>query len=184
MVSLKKIEKAKNLAKILTDKKNFSLIKFTNIPHQKLETLRKKLKEKQAGLKVIKNAFFEKAVESLTSLNENFSQIKEKFFPLKENSALLTFDGDWNEALSSFYKFAQEEKTLFFKFGFLDGVLYSDKELIKISQLPSKSQLLAKIVGALKSPSFRLYYAFKFPAFRLVTVISELSKKKGGEKNG
>jgi ribosomal protein L10 len=89
-----------------------------------------------------------------------------------------------SEALSSFYKFAQEEKTLFFKFGFLDGVLYSDKELIKISQLPSKSQLLAKIVGALKSPSFRLYYAFKFPAFRLVTVINEFSKKKGGEKNG
>jgi ribosomal protein L10 len=94
MVSLKKIEKAKNLAKILTDKKNFSLIKFTNISHQKLETLRKQLKEKQAGLTVIKNAFFEKAVESLTSLNENFSQIKEKFFPLKENSALLTFDGE------------------------------------------------------------------------------------------
>jgi len=184
MASPKKIEKAKNLAKILTDKKNFSLIKFTNIPHQKLETLRKQLKEKQAKLTVIKNTLFEKAVENLTHLNDKFKQIKEKFFPLKENSALLTFDGDWTEALSSFYKFAKEEKTLSFKFGFLDGVVYSKEELIKISQLPSKSQLLAKIIAALKSPSFRLSYALKFPPFRLVTVISELSKKKGGEKNG
>jgi len=184
MANPKKIERAKNLAKIITDKKNFSLVKFTHISHQKLEQLRKKLKEKQAKFTVIKNSLFEKAVESLISLNDKFFKIKEKFFPLRENSALLTFDGDWSEALSSFYKFAKEEKTLFFKFGFLDGVLYSDDQLIKISQLPSKTHLLAKIAGALKSPSFRLSYALKFSAFRLITVINKISKKKGGEKNG
>jgi len=183
MVNQKKIEKSQKLAKIISERKNFLIIKFTNISHQKLENLRKKLKEKQASLTVIKNTLFEKAIESLTNSKEKFNQIKEKFFPLKENSALLTFNGDWIDAISSFYKFAKEEGSLFFKFGFLDDVIYEENQLIKISNLPSRNQILAKIIGSLKSPPSRLVYGFKFLPFRLVNVISEVSKKKGGEKN-
>jgi len=184
MANQKKIEKSQKLAKIISEKKNFLLVKFTNISHQKLEGLRKKLKEKQAKLMVIKNSIFEKAIETLVSSREKFNQIKEKFFPLKENSAILTFDSDWSDAISSFYKFVKEEGTLFFKFGFLDDVIYEENQLIKISQLPSRNQLLAKIISSLKSPSSRLVYSLKFSTFRLVNIISEISKKKGGEKNG
>jgi len=184
MPNQKKIEKAQTLAKLLSSKKNFLIIKFTNISHQRLEQLRKNLKEKQAKLTVIKNTLFEKALESLVNINQKFKEIKEKFFPLRENSALLIFEGDWSEALSSFYKFAKNEGTLFFKFAFLDDVVYSENDLIKLSQLPSKNELLAKIIGGLKSPSSRLVYALKFSFFRLSNVISQIGKKKGGEKNG
>jgi len=184
MPSLKKIEKTQQLAKLLTDKKNFVVVKFGSTSHKRMEVLRKILKSKMAKLLVIKNTLFEKTLENLINLNQSLKSVKEKFIPLKQNSAVLTFDGDWIEGLSAFYQFAKEEKTLSFKFGFLDNLAYDQASLVWLATLPSKQELLGKIIGSLKSSSARLVYAIKFSQIKLAYVISQIGKKKGGEENG
>jgi large subunit ribosomal protein L10 len=184
MPNQKKLEKKEELQKLITDKKNFVLVKFESTPHKRLEDLRKILRKKTARFTVIKNTLFEKALEALIEVNQSLKSIKEKFLPLKQKSALITFDGDWVEGLSAFYQFAKEEKSLSFKFGFLDDVVYEPASLLRLSTLPSKQELLAKIIGSLKSPSSRLVYSLKFSPLRLVTLISRIGKKKGGEQNG
>jgi len=184
MPNQKKLKKKEELQKLVTDKKNFVLIKFERTSHKQLEELRKILRKKNTNLTVIKNTIFEKALKELINVNQSLKSIKEKFLPLKENSALLTFGDDWVEGLSSFYKFAKDEKSLSFKFGFLDEIVYDSLNLLRLSTLPSKQELLAKIIGSLRSPSFRLVYNLKFSSMRLVTLISQIAKKKGGEQNG
>lgn len=184
MPNKKKLEKAEQLTKILSEKNNFVVVKFEATSHQKLEQLRKTLRKKMAYFTVVKNTIFEKALESLIKVNTALKSVKEKFFPIKQSSALLTFDKDWLEGLSAFYQFAKEERSLSFKFGFLDGVAYESQNLLRLATLPSKPELLGKIVGSLKSPSSRLVYAIKFSQMRLVNIISQLGKKKGGEQNG
>ena len=184
MPNLKKIQKAEQLKKILSEKKNFVVVKFEATSHQKLEQLRKILRKKMARFTVIKNSIFEKSLESLINLDQSLKSIKEKFFPLKQNSALLTFEGDWIDGLSTFYQFAKEEKSLSFKFGFLDSVAYESQSLLRLATLPSKQELLGRIIGSLKSPSSRLVYSLKFTEIKLITLISQIGKRKGGEQNG
>jgi len=182
MPSQKKLKKKEELQKLISDKKNFVLVKFERTSHKRLEELRRSLRKKAANFTVIKNTIFQKALEELININQSLKSIKDKFLPLKQNSALLTFDGDWIEGLSSFYKFTKDEKSLSFKFGFLDGVVYESTTLLRLSTLPSKQELLAKIIGGLRSPSSRLVYSLKFSSMRLVTLISQIVKKKGGEQ--
>jgi len=184
MPNLKKIQKAEQLKKILSEKKNFVVVKFEGTSHKKFEELRKSLKKKIASLTVIKNTIFEKALEALTKTNQSLKSIKEKFFPLKQNSALLTFEGDWIDGLSTFYQFAKEEKTLSFKFGFLDNIAYESQSLLRLATLPSRQELLGRIVASLRSPASRLVYSLKFVEIRLISLISQIGKRKGGEQNG
>jgi len=184
MPNQKKLEKKEQLQKLIADKKNFVLVKFEGTPHKRLEELRKSLRKKTARFTVIKNTLFQKALEALIDANQSLKSIKEKFLPLKQNSALITFDGDWVEGLSAFYQFAKEEKSLSFKFGFLDNVAYESQSLLRLATLPSRQELLGRIVASLRSPASRLVYSLKFVEIRLISLISHIGKRKGGEQNG
>jgi len=183
MANQKKVEKVKKITELLSNKKNFVLIGFEKVPHKTLEEIRKKLAQKLAKLTVIKNTLFEKAFDQLININVDLKLIKEKFFPLKRTSALLTFDNEWFDGLSVFYQLVKGEKTFSFKFGWLGNQAYDDRQLLKIATLPSIETLLAKLILTFKSPAWRLIFAAKFSQMKLVNVINQITKKKGGELN-
>lgn len=170
MVNQQKILKVEKTSKLLQKTKNFVLIKFDSTPHQALENLRRQLKKNQAKLSVVKNTLFEKAVNKLSSSNK-FLLVIQKFFPLKETSALITFTGEWHQAISAFYKFAQEQKTLSFKFALIDNQPYEKPELERIAQLPAKGKLIAKAIGSIKSPLIRLNYGLRYNMMKLVYIL-------------
>lgn len=177
MPSPKKISIVENLFKLIAESQNFALVKFEKTKHQSLEKLRKDLKKNQASLKVVKNTLLEKAFNKLEQTNKIFTDLKKKFSPFRENSAVLILKGDWTKGLSSFRKFMEQDKTLSFKFALLDGQQYGDKEVEKIAQLPSKNELIGKIIGSLKSPTTRLVYSLKFNLNKFVYILNQKSKQ-------
>lgn len=178
MVAQKKINQVKSISEILNQKPNFLLIKFEKTTHQALESLRKELKKANTNLKVIKNTLFEKAVNFNAQKNKLLNNLKKNFFPLKETSALVTFDKDWSEGLRSLFNFIKKDKTINFKFGILDNSIYQSNQLEQIAQLPGRNELMAKIIGSLKSPTQRIVYALKYNTNKLVYILKEKSKVK------
>lgn len=176
MVNTQKKSTVQSLEKTLLKNSNFVLIKFDKTTHKSLESLRKALKAESATFSVIKNTLFEKAVNNLISKSVQFKEVKKKYLPLREASALLTLEKDWNKGLGVFHKFAESEKTLSFKFGILDNINYGGSALDTIAKLPGKDQLMAKIIGSMKSPTSRLVYASKYGVQKLVYILNTKSK--------
>ncbi len=176
MVSKQKKSAVESFIEKLQKNSNFALIKFDKTTHQALETLRKSLKKEQSSFLVIKNTLFEKAINKLALKNKNLKELKKKFFPLKDTSALLSLDSDWSKGLHAFYEFVKKEKTLDFKFGLLDNQNYDASTLTQIAQLPGKNQLMAKIIGSMKSPTAKLVYALKYNTQKIVYILSQKSR--------
>lgn len=176
MASQKKQDQVTDIVAVIKSNKNFALVAFGPTPHLSLEALRRELKTVGSGIKIIKNALFQKAINKLSQENKNYKALV-KFFPLRENSALLTLKEDFVGGLSSFYKQSKSANGLTFKFGYLDEQIYQNEDLVKIAQLPPKEELLAKIIGSFKSPTTRFVHAIKFNVNKLVYVLKARSKQ-------
>ncbi len=177
MADTKKISSVNEITESINESKNFALVKFEKTSHQTLETLRKDLRASDAKIKVLKNTLFEKAINKLIAGNKLFSDLKKNFLPLKENSALITFKDDWGKGLKTFYNFIEKEKSITFKFSFFDNQIYDTAATLKIAQLPSKNELVAKVLGSMKSPTSNFVYSLKYNINKFVYILKEQSKK-------
>lgn len=160
----------------ITKEPNFVLIKFEKTSHKTLEALRRELKKNDAALLVTKNTLLEKAFNKLSQVKKEYREIKTKHTPLKGVSAILTLNTDWSTGLKAFHTFTDKEKSLGFKFGILDNTPYDSANLQKIAMLPSKNELVGKLLGTLKGPTANTVYAMKFNMQKLVYILSQ----KGG----
>lgn len=165
------------LVELLNSTPNFALIKYEKTKHKSLEELRQGLKENQAQIRVVKNTLLQKALQNKAASAKEVSELTKKIFPLKESTAVLTLSEDYAKALKAFHSFAKKDATLSFKIGLLDGTVYVADELQKIAVLPSKEELIAKLIGGLKSPSSKLVYALKFNISKLTLVLKERAKQ-------
>ena len=154
---------------------NILLVKIGKTTHQSLESLRKELRKSDSKIKVIKNTLFEKSINKIAIKNKVFKDLKEQFFPLKETAALVTLGENWNEGLKALYLFSKKDNTISFKFGLLDKSLYDTAKTLQIAQLPSKEELLGKIIGSMKSPMSKFVYALKYNTNKLVYILKQKS---------
>ena len=171
MPSLKKIAQVQSINDSLNKNKNFILFKHGSIATPKFEKLRMELKKTGSSLTVIKNTLFEKAVNILSTKVSVFKNMKKKFFPLREPTAIVYLGESWNQPLKAYYDFAQDQKNFSFKFGLLDNQIYDSPELEKISLLPTKDQLVAKLIGSLTNPTRKLVYTTKYHLNKLVFIL-------------
>ena len=176
MVNQSKKNQVESLSSSLQKSPNFILVKIEKTSHKSLEELRRELRKNDSAIKVIKNAFFEKAVNKLTSSNKVFADLRKKFFPMKEPSAIITFSKSWDKGLKAFYQFSKKEKTLGFKLGLVDNKIYSAEEISFIADLPSREELFGKIIGSMKSPMSKFIYALKYNTNKFVYILNAKSK--------
>ena len=176
---LKKAQ-VKKIGDSITANKNFILIKYEAINTSTFNDLKTKLKKADSSLTIIKNTLFEKTINLLSKQDKKFKEIKIKFFPLKDPTAIVYLGENWSNALKTFYDFVKNIKNISFKLGILDKVIYDNKELLKISKLPSKNELIAKIISSFKSPTQKLVYSMNFNTNKFVYILKQKSKKEGG----
>ncbi len=177
MVNLKKKKLVTQLTDLIKNSPHFALVKFENTPHTALESLRRELKKKSSELRIVKKSLFEKSINKLAEKEKTLKELQKKVFPLKENTALLTLGDDYMAGLKTFSDFAKIEKTLSFKLGFFDKHLYPADVVQTISLLPSRDELIAQIIGYLKSSQAKLIYSMKFNINKFVYIL----KQKGGD---
>ena len=176
MVNQNKKNQVESLSESLQKNPNFILIKIEKTSHKNLEALRRELRKNDSAIKVIKNTFFEKAINKLSTSNKTLADLRKKFFPLKEPSAIVSFGTSWDKGLKAYYLFSKKEKTLSFKLGLVDDQVYSAQEIGQIADLPSREELLGKIIGSMKSPMSKFVYALKYNTNKFVYILKAKSK--------
>lgn len=181
MANTKKQLQVSELIDIFNKHPHFTLIQFEKTPHIKMEELRKSLKKSGSSIRVTKNTLLKKAVGKL-SQNIKSSQFKELFkmlSHLKEHTALVSFGTDWSEGMHIFFNFSKDEKSLSFRAGCLDSVAYDSNDLLRIAKLPGRNELLATIIGSMKSPLSHFSHALSYNTQKLVYILKTKSQSNG-----
>lgn len=179
MKNQKKLSQVSVVTDFLTKSNNFALIKFENTKHVALEALRKELRKSGSIIRVVKNTIFTKSINKLAAEKErgNLRSFQKMAKSVKENTAVISFGNDWSMSMNAFAKIAKTDTSISLKLGYLDNVSYDAAAMEKLSNLPSKMELMAKIIGSMKSPSSRFVRAIKFPTEKFVMVLNAKVKK-------
>ena len=175
MANSNKKNQVETISEIVEKNQNILLIKIGKTTHQSLETLRKELLKSNSKIKVIKNTLFEKAINKIAIKNEIYKNLKKQFLPLKETAGLVTLSEKWNEGLKAVYTFAKKDTSLSLRMSLLDKTLYDSAKTMQIADLPSREELLSKIIGSMKSPMSKFVYALKFNTNKLVYILKQKS---------
>lgn len=134
----------------ITDTESLSVAQITN--------LRRHCFDKQVEMKVAKNTLIRKALESLDS--EKYSGVYDS---LHKVTALMFSESPKDPAviISSFRKSQNGEKPTL-KAAFLNGdVFVGDNQLINLTKIKTKNELIGEVIGLLMSPIQRVIGALQ-----------------------
>lgn len=103
-------------------------------------------------------------------------------FPLKDEELKTSFAFIWefNQDLSAFKALKIiKEKGIEIEVlkGYLEGRVLNQKEILELSELPSKEELISKLISYLKNPLYRLAFVLSFPLKKLALNLSSINKK-------
>jgi large subunit ribosomal protein L10 len=179
MKNQKKLSQLSVVTDFIKKSDNFALFKFDKTKHIGLEALRRELRKNGTTFKIVKNTIFTKSINKLASEKGKgeLRTFQKMAKDVKENTALMSLGNDWSGGLNAFAKVAKTDKSISFKFGFLDKTAYDAASMDKLSKLPSKTELMAKIIGSMKSPITQFVNNIKFPTQKFVMVLNAKVKK-------
>ena len=106
--------------------------------------LRKKFREAKVEYKVYKNTMIERAIEGT-----QFADLKD--YLSGPTTIAISYEGA-TDAAAIIAKESKEVKALEFKASVIEGVTYDAKGTEAIANIPSKDELLSKLLGSFKSP--------------------------------
>ncbi len=177
MASTKKLTQLDTIVDFLDKSENFTFVKFGNTKHLALEDLRKQLRKNDSGFKVVKNSILGKALNKLASSKKSLKNLLTSAKEIKDNTAVVKLGADWSKGLGTITAFSEKEQAVQFRFGLLDGNVYNSTDLVKISKLPPRLELMAKVIGGMKNPMSSFTYAIKYNMQKIVYILDQKSKQ-------
>jgi len=132
---------------------NFYVTDTESLTVEQVGKLRRACFNKNVEMKVAKNTLIKKALESLD--NERYAGMYDS---LNHVTALLFSENPKEPALiiSSFRKESNGDKPVL-KAAFINGDVYSgDKQLVALTKIKTKNELIGEVIGLLQSPAKRV----------------------------
>lgn len=129
---------------IIDDAAAIVLVKYQGIDVEKDTALRKECREADVTYKVFKNTMMNFALKD--------SAAAELCKHLEGPNAMAVSKNDATAPARVLAKYVEEVKPMEFIAGVVDGVYYDAKGLIELSKIPSKEELLSRLLGSIKSP--------------------------------
>ena len=135
---------------------NFYVTDTESLTVADVSKLRRVCFNKQVEMKVAKNTLIKKALESLD--NEKYAGMYDS---LHKVTALMFSENPKDPALiiSSFRKASNGEKPVM-KAAFINGDVYmGDNQLVALTKIKTKNELIGEVIGLLQSPAKRVLAA-------------------------
>ncbi|MDX2033814.1 MAG: 50S ribosomal protein L10 [Blastocatellia bacterium] len=166
-------EKDQDIAQLNEElsKTNHALVvSFKGLTVEKDYELRKSLREANLRYRVVKNTLGRRAVEGtpLESLKDHFIGM----------SAIAYSDTDPVSIAKVLSKFAKENPALTFKAGVVEGRAISVTDIDKLASMPSKEELISKLMFLLNAPAQRTATVINAVPRNLAVVVNEIRKQK------
>ena len=146
------------------------LTDFGGMNMQQNNDLRTKLREHDAQLKVVKNRMLGVLADEI-----GIGELKEG---LTGPTGMITGSGDVSAVVKTLKDFVKEHEIATLKVGALDGAFLSAADIERLANLPSKEELLGKIVGSINAPASNLVNTMNNAVAQVVRVIAAIEAQK------
>ena len=148
------------------------LVGFKKLTVAKEQELRRQLREAGARYSVVKNTLARKAAEGTP-----FEQAAEHF---KGVTALALAEGDPVQLSKAISKFVKDNPEVFtFKAGVVEGRVVALKDVEAIAALPSKEELISKIMFLINAQAQRIVTVISAVPRNLAIVVKQIGEQKG-----
>ncbi|MBL7142059.1 MAG: 50S ribosomal protein L10 [Candidatus Pacebacteria bacterium] len=162
-----KLQKQKILEDLkdkIAKQKAMIFISIAGLKVKDMSDLRKKLKEIGGNLQVAKKTLIEKALKE-KKLDFNKNKYKE------EIGLVFGFEDEIMPA-KTVYQSGLANENLKILGGFVEGSFKDKEDIIALAQLPTKPELLAKLVGSISAPVSNLVYSLQYNLKGLVYLLT------------
>ena len=161
------------LAEQLQKAKAAMFVGFNKLTVSKDQELRNQLREAGVRYEVVKNTLARKAAEGTP-----FAQAAEH---LKGVTAIATSEGDPVGLSKAISKFTKANPDVFtFKVGVVEGKVVAIGDVEAIASLPSKEELISKIMFLINCQAQRLVTVLSAVPRNLAVVVKQIGEQKGG----
>ncbi|MBI4444420.1 MAG: 50S ribosomal protein L10 [Acidobacteria bacterium] len=171
MDKLEKQQVVEQLNKAFKENSSVMLVNFTGINVPDATELRQKIAEAGSRYQVVKNTLALRAA-SQTSVD----QLRDYF---DGPTAIAYTSGDAVTLAKTLVQFAKAHPSLTLKAGVLNGTLISGKQVEELAAMPSRAELIAKLLFLLNSPLSRLMGALQAPLRNLGWALKQIGDQKG-----
>lgn len=139
-----KIEFVRELHEDLVAAKGLLLTDYRGLKVSEITDLRRKLRDAGASYKVVKNTLFHLAAQDRAEVG------LDQYLEGPTGIAFAT--GDVIGTAKALVDFAKTHKTMAIKAGFLDGQVFDADQVVALSKIPPRDQLIAQMVGGIGAP--------------------------------
>ncbi|ADG81172.1 50S ribosomal protein L10 [Thermincola potens] len=165
IVSMVKEKLQNSQGAVLTDYRGLNVAEITE--------LRNKLREAKVEFKVIKNTLTKRAADELGI---------EGLDPYLEGPTAIAFGMEDPVAPAKILAdFAKTHNQLELKVGILDGKVIDKAKIKELAELPSKGELIAKVLGGMSSPLYGFAGSLQGILRNFVYVLNAVKDKKAAE---
>ncbi len=168
---MNRVEKEQSIPEIKSLVENHTtavVVHYKGLTVAQIDVLRGQMRGCNAQIKVIKNSLAKLAVANTNS---------KALDALLSGPTALVVSNDPVEVAKNLTKFAKDNASLVLLGGMVDNQFVDNKAIAMLSEMPSKDELRAKIVGLLNAPATKLVRLLGTPAGQLARVINAYSEK-------
>lgn len=141
------------------------VVDYKGLTVEEVTELRNKFREADVEYKVLKNTLVRRAAKQINKMEE-FNDEK----LVGTNAFAISYD-DAVAPAKVIKDFAKDHPNLEFKMGYVEGEFYDAAKLESLAKIPSREELIAKLLGSLKAPVSNFVY-----------LVDAIAKKKAEEE--
>jgi large subunit ribosomal protein L10 len=166
----KKQEELNELKKDLAEAKNMIVAKFQGMTVAQDTELREKIRATSSSYRVVKNTLVRLAAQGTPA--ENLSK------SFDGSTAIAYNDKDPVALAKALTAYAKTNPLFVFKAGMVEGRVVNIEDFAVIAALPSKEELIAKVLFLVNAPAQRLAVALNGVARNLAIVVGQAIEQK------
>ena len=158
------------LNKTFKENSSILLVKFAKVNVPDETELRREIAQTGSRYQVVKNR-----LALLAAKDTSLAEIQEHF---EGPTAIVYTAGDPVALAKTLKQFIKSHPAVAFKAGLVEGKCVSSEEVLNLAEIPSRTELLSKLLFLLNSPLTTLASALQSPVRGLTSVLRQLEEKK------
>jgi large subunit ribosomal protein L10 len=167
--------KKKEIVKTLLDEvQQYDVIVLTDysgLTHKQLEDVRSKVKNSEGDYQIVKTSLLKIALKEAGREQKDNPNLDGPTAALFANEANLT-------SIKVIYDTSREQESFKIKGGIWKTDIIDEAKIVRLATLPSRDQLIAMLLGQMKTPGTKLVLTLKNPLQKLAVVMAGIRDKR------
>lgn len=171
MPNKKNVDLLNSIQEKVAKSKSILLSDFKGVSAKDLTSFREEIRAKGGEVFVSKNTLLKIALEG----KEGSEKASDS---LTGQTVAVVAYSDPISTIKSFFDLSKKIENLKAKGGFFEDKFVDEKALVEISKLPSKEELIGRLIGSMNSPVYKLVNTLNQSKSKIVYVLNSIANQK------